>query len=422
MNKYMHEESNTVSIKQPLAISSIQSPLDLNMNLDAFQRLRVSLPSSQYEFNSNYNAGDLIWDTKVGGTGTATHVPAISSVRLSTGVVAPTANQYKMIGYGDADNGIFFGLDATGVFVLLRSSVSGVVSDARKVYQADWNMCKFDGIGNSPTTLDITKTQIFVMDLQYLGVGRVRCGLEHNGKLYFIHEFYNTNILTTVYMTSANLPIRYEINDGADFVVRQTFQYFRYRSGKSLQFLCTFNMYGTASNTLDQICCTVITETSEDKESYYQHSVSRGIVPKGITTTRGALISIRPKATFNGLVNHGSIFQESISILVSGTGTILWQIVYNPTLGGSPSWVDGGSNALFEYDISGTTVANGEIVSSGYVASSATSKSDIITEIGAKYPITLDMDGLNPKILCICATSVTGTVDTLASIIVRSYY
>lgn len=417
-NKYFAETFNQAKV---IEISGIIKPVNLNLNLDAFQRLRVSLPSTQYEYNFQYGKTSLVWDEKILGTGTSVHQPAISSIYMNTGS-ARTANLVKLVGYGDGANGIFFGQDDTGVFVLLRSSVSGVVSDARKVYQTDWNMDKFNGQGSSGITLDITKTQIFVCDVQWLGVGRVRCGLEYNGLLYYIHEFYNTNLLTTVYTTTMNLPLRYSIQDGANGVIRQTYRYFRYRPGKSLQFITTFNMNSKLTPQLDQICATVLTETSEDKESYFQHSVNLLTTPKVIGTTQIALISVRPKALFNGIVNRGSLFYQGIEIVVSGTGTIRWQLIYNPTLGGTPVWTDAGSDALFEYDIAGTTITNGIVVGSGYIISSNQLKAVANVDVESKYPLTLDMDGLNPKILTIAVQSQSGSVDVFGSMTIRSYY
>ena len=417
-NKYFGE---SISQQKMIGVSRVVKPLNINQNLDAFQRLRVSLPSTQYEYNFQYGKTPIIWNEKIVGTGTSVHKPAISSIYMNTGSVR-TASLVKLVGYGDNDNGIFFGQDDTGVFVLLRSSVSGVVSDARKIYQQDWNIDKFNGSGSSGVTLDITKTQIFICDVQWLGVGRVRCGLEHNGILYYIHEFYNTNLLTTTYTTTMNLPLRYSVMDGVNGVIRQTFQYFRYRPGKSLQFITTFNMNSKLTAQLDQICATVLTETSEDKESYFQHSVNLGTTNKVINTTQLSLISVRPKATFNGIVNRGSIFYQGFEICVSGTGTLRWQVIYNPVLGGIPVWNDAGTNALFEFDIAGTTITGGEIIGSGYILSTSQVKGITDVNVESKYPLTLDMDGLNPRILTIAVQSQSGNVDVLGSVTLRSYY
>jgi hypothetical protein len=224
------------------------------------------------------------------------------------------------------------GQDDTGVFVLLRSSSSGTLSDARKVYQSNWNIDTMDGNGPSGILLDITKTQIFVISKQWLGVGRVACGLDINGKLYHIHEFLNANIQTTTYMTSANLPLRYEIVDGANSVIRQTYQYFRYRPGKSQQIFMTFNMLAKTTEQLLQICASVITETSNDSEAYYEHSVNTGLTAAQVSTTRLPIIGIRPKHTFNSIVNHGqiiSVLADYMDVVEIRTSDVVAKYLYH---------------------------------------------------------------------------------------------
>lgn len=415
INKKLNDYSENVKVLNPVRISTIQNPVSIKQNLDAFGRLRVSLPTTAYEYNFQYSSTDIIWQTKLGGAGTSTHIPAQSSVRMNTNS-APTANLTKLIGFGDNANGVFFGVDAGGAFFLLRSSSSGIVSDARKIYQSNWNTNKY-------VDLDTSKIQIFVFDIAWLGVSNVKCGfqLPNTTSITWCHIFYNANLYDKTYMTTANLPVRYQIVDGADSVLRQTYQYFRYRPAKSLNGYLTFNMFSNLQY-LDQICASIVNETAGDNESYFQSSVSRGTTAKLITTTRNNILTIRPKALFQGQVNRGSIFQESIELLVTGTGTIFWELIYNPTLGGVPVWNNPSNNALFEFDIAGTTVTGGEVVDSGYVSSSATVKNNTEAIIGAKYPLSLDIDGLNPKSLTLCATSVSGNIDVYAKMTVRSYY
>jgi hypothetical protein len=310
--RQIYDPINVHSITNPIVVSGIETPIDINQNTDAFGRLRVSLPSTQYEYNFQYNDAPLIWQSKLGGLGTATHIPTQSTVRLNTGEF-PTANQYKLVGYGDASNGIFVGIDDTGIFLLLRSSATGAVSDSRKIYKANWNMDTYDD-------MDIDKTQIFVIDISWLGVSIVRCGFQfsNSASITWCHTFYNANILNKVYMTSANLPLRYEINDGDNYVIRQTYAFFRYRPAKSLNIYMTFNMYDNDVSILDQICASVINETSGDAEAYYQSSVGLGVVPRSVTTTYIPIISIRPKLEFNGIVNRGTIICEDVEITLLG--------------------------------------------------------------------------------------------------------
>jgi hypothetical protein len=94
--------------------------------------------------------------------------------------------------------------------IVRRTYTSGASVDD-PILQSAWNGDKLDGTGASGYTLDPTKSNILFMDLEWLGVGAVRVGFVIDGKFITAHTFYNANSLTTVYMQTANLPIRYEI-------------------------------------------------------------------------------------------------------------------------------------------------------------------------------------------------------------------
>lgn len=210
---------------------------------DAFGRLRASLPVSQFGYNNQYGSTGLIVEQWVSGTGTSTHDPNNSTIIMSTGGIlsgakctrqtrqyfrympgksllvlqsgnfgAPKTNVRVRRGYFDDQNGVFFELTQDGIGAVLRSYSTGSVVDTR-INQSDWNIDKFDGNGRSGVTLDITKTQICVIDLEWLGVGRVRFGFNIDGRTYYCHEIKNANTKSTAYMTSANLPLRGEIEN-----------------------------------------------------------------------------------------------------------------------------------------------------------------------------------------------------------------
>lgn len=416
---YSYQPINNMIVQQEEIIQSIKQPITLNQNLDAFERLRVSLPKTNYEYSFQYGKAPLIWDELIVGAATSIHIPSSSTVVLHTNI-SRTVNQVKLIGYGDAENGIFFGQDDIGLFFLLRSKSSGVVNDTRKFYQTDWNIDKLDGLGKSAYALNIMKTQIFICDLQWLGVGRVRCGFEYNGKLYHAHEFNNANISTLAYMTSANLPLHVSISDTATSIIRQTFTYWKYHPGKSLQFMASFNFYNKNTEYLEQICATVITEGNGDTETYYQVGISRGITERTITT-RQNLISCRAKLLLNGITNRSINFQQSFELIITDAGTIYWELVYGCTLGGTPAWIDCGINIGCEYDISGTTVTNGDVVACGYASGTTTNKQAYDISAVAKYPMTLKIDGTHGAMLTLCATVLSGSSKMLASMIIQSF-
>lgn len=394
-------------------------------NLDAFERLRVSSPIAQFEYQNQYNTGPLIWSEKITGTGAVTHAPDVSSVRLSTGgtasgagVIRQTKSYFRYTpgkslqsimtfdlqaladnarfrcGYFDGENGIFLQKFNGAVSIGLRSKSSGSVVDTI-VQQREWNKDQMDGGGVSGLRLDFDTAQILAIDIQWLGVGSVRVGFEFNGVMYYAHEFEHTNHLNDVYMTTANLPIRYELVN-----------------------------VGTASGTsvATQICSTVVTEQGAiDDKGYYTHGVGNGITGASVTTRRSVL-AIRPKATFNSIVNRGRIEIDDISILV-GSANVYWEIVYGGALGGVPSWGTAGANSLAEFDVSGTTVTGGEVIACGYAPSGGGAARALSGKsISALYPMSLDIDGANPPVLAIVCTAFTGTATVNAAINVKEYY
>jgi hypothetical protein len=125
-------------------------------------------------------------------------------------------NADKRVGYFDDRNGTFLLYDGTGTLSFVeRRYVTGSPVDF-PVVQAAWNIDRCDGTGPSGFDIDATKTQLMFIDFQWLGVGRVRAGFVHDGRYIVAHEFYHSNVLSTVYWSNPALPVRVEIrNSGA---------------------------------------------------------------------------------------------------------------------------------------------------------------------------------------------------------------
>jgi len=109
------------------------------------------------------------------------------------------------------NDGHFFQYTNGTLSVVERSSVSGSVVDTA-ISQSNWNGDKMDGTGPSGFTVDVTKMQLFWIDMEWLGVGNVRFGLVVNETLVVCHTINHANTLTnTMYTRTALLPVRYEI-------------------------------------------------------------------------------------------------------------------------------------------------------------------------------------------------------------------
>lgn len=216
--------------------------------LDAFGRLRVSDIYTQFDITQIQDQRDDLLAVKEDNAGTRTYNTGESSSTLDvttagdkvvlqsrrygfyeagkslfvkiTGVLLDAAGNFSSrIGYFDDDNdktvdsggnGFFFYHSNGAIGVGRRSFVTGAQVDT-EILQAGWNKDTMDGTGPSGITLDFTMAQIFIIDCQWLGVGRVRMGVVIDGITYYVHEFNHANMSTTAYSQHLNLPVRWEI-------------------------------------------------------------------------------------------------------------------------------------------------------------------------------------------------------------------
>jgi hypothetical protein len=338
--------------------------------LDAFGRQRVSEPYSLFDSQNRY-AADNQFSTFTSGTGSSTYNAnqASMSLTVTSGGVGQVIRQtfrrfpyqpgkgllvlatfvmsgstasslYQRVGYFDSQNGVFF-QRRTGInSFVLRSYISGSASDARKVDQSDWNGDKLDGTGASGLTLDVTKAQILWMDFEWLGVGSVRCGFIINGQYIVCHTFNNANDISTVYMTTAILPVRYEIDSTTVAVAA----------------------------TLTQICSSVISEGGFEQTSI-DHVARRTTEFLNIDTTATffPIVSIRLASTALGAV----VLPNRIQFLPLTSQNYEIALLKNPTLTGATWAATVPSDANVEYDVAATAITDvGTIVQIDYITSS----------------------------------------------------
>lgn len=386
--------------------------------LDAFSRLRVSMPFATFDQALEFGVGQLFWDTVLVGAGTSAHDGNTSSVLFTVGtgatdsVVRQTfryhhyrpgksqlvvmtgvfgvaaADVRRRMGYFDAGDGIFLEQNGiTDVAFVRRTSTSGAPVDNRAV-QADWNLDRLDGTGDSKLTLDLANGQILVIDLQWLGYGRVRIGFDIGGQIVYAHEFTNSNVLTLPYMKSGSLPLRYELS----------------------------NLAGTgSSHTLRQSCGSVMQEDGVGEDFGVPFSAGSGTTKRAVTTRR-AIVSIRPALLVgpSAKVNRIPIELEQISLLVS-TNDCFWELIHDSVFTGTPVWTAAGAQSGVEFSIHGDAAAGalttpGIVTLSGYTPSGAgVVAREFVGSIINKLPITLDAAGANPKAYSLVITSMGGT-------------
>lgn len=389
---------------------------------DAFGRLRVSNPLTLFDSFHRYQINDK-FATKISGSanteykvnesvvdfnvGTASgdkcqreskrvfaYQPGKSLLIMNTFVFnTQKTNLRQRVGYFNADNGVFFENDGTSNYLVLRSYVSGSVVETR-VSQENWNMDKFEGAGVSHQAghsnrgyLDITKANIFWIDIEWLGVGDVRCGFVVDGLMYPAHIFHNDNINATTYMTTAILPVRYEIE----------------------------NTGITASaSKMKQICSTVISEGGYSLEGR-SRSVSIPITsPKDFPTagTFTPVLSIKLKDSFKDAI---AVLRDVEFFGVTNNTSYRYKIIIGGTLT-SASWTSAGSDSPIEYDLAATAITGGRDAQVGYVNVSAGAGGAAVNLARDQlFAYQLERDGLavsdNGIIITLAATGATSGND-----------
>jgi hypothetical protein len=269
----------------------------------------------------------------------------------------------QRVGYYGATNGMYLELDGSTLNLVERTSVSGSLVENR-IPQASWNGDKLNGSGASGLTLDISKAQILWMDIEWLGVGSVRMGFIINGQFITCHTFHHANLVATTYITTASLPLRYEIKNTAAT---------------------------SGSSTMKQICSTVISEGGYELRGLQQAVGIPVNTPRTLGTagTFYPVISLRLKSSFLDAV----AIITACSVLPTSTGNYNWQLRASGTTTAG-SWVSAGSDSGVEYNITGTTYSGGRILASGFFSASnqGSSKVDVLKE--ALFKSQLERNGL----------------------------
>ena len=340
---------------------------------DAFGRLRVSNAFTLFDSNHRYsenskwsssttgssvvsvshNSNESTIDMQVGTQSgdkivretkrVFTYQPGKSLLVLNTFCLnEPKTYLRQRVGYYSENDGIYLEQENNSIYIVKRSSITGSPVNTR-VLQQNWNIDALDGDGVSGYTLDLTKSQILWSDFEWLGVGTVRVGFVINGQFIPIHAFHHANQpgVTTTYMRTASLPIRYEIE----------------------------NTDATASSsTMKQICSSIISEGGFDKVA--QEKFARRTAVKGsIGTTFLPLVSFRLKsARLDSVVIPSTV--NFMGIAATGTSDYEVVLVRNGTLGGSPSWNTSDFENV-EYDVAATsiTIPAGSIVKQFFATS-----------------------------------------------------
>jgi hypothetical protein len=406
LNNQLRLYLNTLASNQREIVEFINGLTNLNLlsknNFDAFGRLRVSQPFTLFDSQNRY-AADPSFDTSLTGSGTSTFLTNESAVSLAVTtasgdkvirqtkryfpyqpgkslallmtfvMAAGKANLRQRVGYFDPNNGLFLQRNGTELSFIIRTYTGGSADDTRKVVQSAWNGDPLDGSGASGITLDTTKAQILFADFEWLGVGSVRVGFVIDGQYITAHTFDNANEVTSVYMQTATLPLRIEIENTAATA---------------------------SSSSMKQICSTVISEGGYEQTSV-ERVARRSTTLTGIGTSFVPLVSIRLASDSLGAV----ILPKQVRVLPIANGDYEIALVRNATLTGAS--YDTTTFASVDFDVTATAMSGGDIVLNEYATATnqaaAQAQNDLLynfdMQLGATIAGTSDVYTVAVRIL-----------------------
>lgn len=346
-----------------------------NPQLDAFGKLRVSGATllGEYVFSNGTlstqfastlrNGGAVSWDNNSRAlvlTNTTTndshsshtshtyhhYFPGSSQLFIGTFAIGDAGKMGLMREWGmfDDKNGFYFQQDDGVLGVGIRSNASGAVLNTF-IPQTDWNVDKANGTGRSQMILDVTKDNIYWIDVQWLGAGRVRFGTYYNGQRVVLHEFYHGNNYSVPVTAMGSLPV----------CVHQ------------------MNMTATASTSeMRAWCMAVWTESTLDVRNSASTSLQSFSKTISVNDTYQYMGALSPKESLpNGQPNRSLYWPTEIEAsgwdTVTGAPAIFELEIYAEPILAGLSWTAVPGSATVDYDTGGTFVSSGTPVSKRYV-------------------------------------------------------
>lgn len=396
---------------------------------DTFGRLRVSNPVSLFDYSnitrenddvdfSSYivngatqvHSDDSYLELKVSTTNGSKSVmqskryvpyqPGKSKISYLTGVLEVSGGITGIrsrIGIFDDENdknaaldtggnGLFFELDGKTLYIVERSSSNGSGQTDIRVPQSEWNIDTFGANSLNPSKKIIShfeKTKIFVIDLEWLGVGFSRFGFVLDGKIHYAHIFKHKKSVKP-YIRYAKLPVRYEIE----------------------------NVSSSSEGQMRKLCGTVISEGGYNLKGKTFADGTNSDYFAVPDTQYVPVLSLKLKQEHI----RNTIYLKNIDMLISPTTNkpIHYDVRLNPTTlqGVTFRNVSDASSAMIS--VTGTTVVGGYILNSGYVSSKGTqtllsSLDDILNTL----PIAANITGTS-DIITVAAIGIGGSANVYA--------
>ena len=428
-NDYRHPaDSNLKSVHKAMEYNALGQPVlrttgsvaeynttgNTNTAIDAFGRQRVSEPFTVFDNTFRYGDDTRIWGISTAGSGSSDPLENESSIQMSvtdasgdrvyretkrvfqyqpgkSQLIMNTfvmnegkANLRQRVGYFGNENGIFLELDGTTTNIVKRDYLTSAPNDTQ-IAQSSWNVDPLDGTGPSGVTLDMTKAQIFWIDMEWLGVGSVRTGFVINGQFLVAHIFHHANSIASVYMTTASLPIRYEIeNTGAT----------------------------SGSSVMKQICSTV---QSEGGYTPRTESRAASTALAGLALSNSVpkpLVSIRLKADRQDAI----VVPTYIDMYGIDNAPFRWALYQDTTIT-TGSWVSAGAESAVQYNVTATDTITGRKIMEGTIIGAAKGGANTIFLDNLNHSLQLkrDIDG-TPEVFTLAMTATTNSDEALGTV------
>jgi len=387
--------------------------------IDAFDRLRVSHPFTIFDSKQLWDDQPLFFDESLGGSATSTHStvharvqltvtasasdyairqtkqrfnyqPGKSTLILLTFIATQETGITKRIGFFDGTGGTFM-TPNDGIFFEVNDTtcswnIAKNGSTTETVTQANWNYDPMDGTGPSGITLDLDATQIAIIDFEYLGTGRVRVGFVIDGIIRYVHYFNHANdsTFTTVYMSSPNQPIRYDIQSD-----------------------------GTGAGSIDHICGTVMSEGGLELTGVGRSIDTQNThLDANAADTIYVLLALRLKTTHLDL----TVLPQSFSMISETNDDFLAMLLLNPTYAGTLTYADiTNSGCQRAAGATANTIsAEGTKLASFYAKSAGSTSSNIVNNLR----IGSNIDGTRDELI-LAVRPLSSNADIQGSLIFR---
>lgn len=309
---------------------------------------------------------------------------------------AADSKQYAGAGTANLTNGFFFGYDGTSFGICH-------INDGSETWipRTSWNVDTCDG-GNdaankSGINLDATKINVYQIKYQYLGAGNIYFYVENplSGQFTLVHQIQYAGAFTVPSLSQPSLSLVWH-----------------------------------AANTTNATTIAV----SGASGAMFLEGIRKFLGPKysrsntkNTITTETNILSLKNATTYNTITNRSQVHLRNVSIAAnksgSITGTAIFKIVRNTTLGGSAVYAanDGttGDNgvtitsgqSVISYDTAGTTVTGGKVLFSAAVVVGGNISFDLTDFdifIGPGETITLSFESNDS---CTCSVTTTWSED-----------